>query len=363
LKTLTNLLLVFLSASFAQAFPEMIRHHYINCGACHVSNSGGGLLNAYGRTISYDVLSTWGSEKEARAFYSIDPEKVSEWLNVGGDVRGLQLHQDNAQATRGRFIWMEANIQAALNFKQLTAFASFGQVKQANQSLETKFSKYYVSFQQSDELALRVGHYIPIYGLNIPQHNFLVRQNLGLTPGSERDSADIQWNGETWGLLAGVSKSNLDSAVRDEENAFNLQVQYNINDKHKIGINYWYGEANNYKKIMLGSQAVLGWTEQIYNLVEIDHIWTKDKNDLETKSLYELLKLGYEFHKGMHLQAVQEWGKTNTDNASEIQSFGAGFIWYPRPHFEFETLWSKKRNLAQSNLFEDYAYLMAHFYF
>lgn len=356
-------MLALLAAPCVQAFPEMIRHHYVNCSACHVSTSGGGLLNAYGRTISSEVLSTWGSEKEARAFYSIDPEKVSEWLNLGGDVRGIQVHQDNAQATRGRFIWMEANIQAAVTLEKVTAYVSMGQVKQANQSLDSKVGKYYLSVQATDELSVRVGHYTPVYGLNIPQHNFLIKQNLALGPGAERDSADIQWNGETWGLLAGISKSQKDSAIRDEELATNLQLQYNLNDQHKLGLNYWYGEANNYKKIMMGTQAVLGWSENFYNLVEIDHVWSKDNKDIETKSIYQLLKVGYEFHKGMHMQLVEEWGKTDTTTSSETQSFGVGAIWYPRPHFEFETLWSRKRTLAQSELFEDYAYLLAHFYF
>ncbi|MEQ1723306.1 MAG: hypothetical protein ABL930_09015 [Pseudobdellovibrio sp.] len=364
MKNLLNLIWVLLVAPPAIAFPEMVRHHYVNCSACHVSNSGGGLLNAYGRTISSEVLSTWGSEKEARAFYAIDPEKVSEWLNVGGDARGIQLHQDNAKSTSGRFIWMEANLQAAVTVKKVTGYASVGQVKQANQSLETNFTKYYLSYQQSDELSFRLGRYVPIYGLNIPQHNFLVRQNLGLTPGSERDSADVQWNGESWGILAGVSKSRLDSAVRAEEAAMNLQLQYNLNDQYKIGINYWYGEADTYSKIMMGAQAALGWSENFYTLVQMDHVWKKDNTkDIETKSIFQLLKLGYEFHKGMHLQVVEEWGKTDTTSSSETQIFGVGGIWYPRPHFEFETLWSKRRTLAQTDLFEDYAYLMFHFYF
>ena len=46
--------LVMLTSVFAgqlKALPTMIRLGYVNCAACHVAPQGGGLLNAYGRSI------------------------------------------------------------------------------------------------------------------------------------------------------------------------------------------------------------------------------------------------------------------------------------------------------------------------
>src|SRR3981189_208148 len=46
--------LVLLTSVFAgqlKALPAMIRLGYVNCAACHISPQGGGLLNAYGRSI------------------------------------------------------------------------------------------------------------------------------------------------------------------------------------------------------------------------------------------------------------------------------------------------------------------------
>ena len=353
------ILIIFISMRL-QAFPEMIRHHYTNCSACHVSNSGGGLLNAYGRTISYELLSTWGTEKEARAFYSVNPETVGSWLNVGGDVRDLQVQQENEKFKAGRNIWMEANVQASVTLDQFTFFESFGQIRQDNQSLVLKPTKAYASYQFTDELSLRVGHYVPIYGLNIPQHNFFIRRNLNFGPGSERGALDLQYNGENYNFVIGYSKSSLDSAVRDEEQAINIQIQKNVNDQHKIGFNYWYGEGLNSKKVIVGLQAVLGWTERFYTLAEVDHQWLMNNVGNEEKSVNELVKLGYEFEKGFHLQAVQEWTSSPAD---DVVSYGAGAAWYPRPHFEFETLYSKKMSAASTSGIEDYVYLLSHFYF
>ncbi len=40
----------------AHAYPWMIRHHYTNCGSCHVDPSGGGILTTYGRAQSELLL-------------------------------------------------------------------------------------------------------------------------------------------------------------------------------------------------------------------------------------------------------------------------------------------------------------------
>lgn len=323
-------------------------------------------MNAYGRGISYEVLSTWGNEKEARPFYAVDAEKIGEWLNVGGDIRALRLQQENSLYKAGRNIWMEANVQLALSFKNITAFGSLGNIQQSSQSFEDKLIKYYISYQPTDELSFRLGRYLPVYGLNIPQHNTFIRRNLSLGPGTERDVIDIQYNGENWNSVLGYSKSLRESGIRDEEEALHIQIQKNINDQHKIGLNYWSGEASEYKKTAMGVSGVFGWTESLYTLAEIDYLWVKDIKDTEAKSVNQFAKFGYEVVKGLHLQFVQEWSSSSLD---DVKSAGLGLTWYPRPHFEFETLYTKTQSEASNNSeasnsgIEDYIYLLTHFYF
>ncbi len=352
--------------SVAFAFPEMIRHHYVNCSACHVTNNGGGALNAYGRTISYELLSTWGGEKEARAFYAVDPEKVGTWLNLGGDFRGLQVHQESAALKRGKYFWMQGGVDVSVNSHDLTAFMTIGQVSVPTQTWREISPKFFLSYQATDELAVRAGRYIPIYGLNIPQHQYLVKDALRVGQGTERDALDVQWNGEKYNFAVGYSVSLQNSLIRDQEKAYTAQAQITIADSHKIGVNYWTGDANAYKKTMYGLQGVFGFTEKFYTLAEVDQVLTTRKStSVETKSIYELLKVGYEAYKGVHFQVVQEYAIPDVDVTSiETQSIGAGAIWYPRPHFEFEGLWSKRRTLGGATSdFEDYAYLLTHFYF
>lgn len=352
----------------ANAFAEMIRHHYVNCSACHISQAGGGVLNAYGRSLSNEVLSTWGSVNETKPFYAIDPEKVGDWLNVGGDVRSLELHQENSQVKSGRFFVMQGGIDVAITTGPITAMMTLGQVvgqqKESYQTVDFVSPKYYLSGQISDEFSIRAGKFIPVFGLQIPQHNFYVKQNLLVGQGTERDAVEALYNGEQWNFVLASSKSSAKSAVRDEEKSISGQVLRNFADSHKAGFSLWSGNADQFKRTALAAHAVSGWTEKFYTLTEVDYVKTTVKaTDTETKSIYELLKIGYEFHKGIHGQVVQQWGRPDTDTSNENQSLGAGFLWYPRPHFEFELLWSKQRTLSVDKSFEDYAYLQSHFYF
>ncbi len=344
----------------SKAFPEMIRHHYVQCAACHVAASGGGLLTAYGRSISSELLSTWGSETESRAFYSIAHEKIDEWLNVGGDIRSVQIHKENENSVSGRPIWMEANIKAALKISTMTLVTSLGQVEQSNQSWKSEINSFYIQLQLTDELSFRIGQFAPVYGLQIPQHNFLIKQNIGLSPSQMRDTVDVQWHDENYDVVLSFSKSHTSSRSPHVETAQSGQVQKTFFDSHKLGLNFWSGDSAQNRKLLLGFHGILGWAESFYTILEYDHLWTKDNNDIESKSQFQLLKNAYEFFKGMHIQIVQEWGTSLT---SDQFNLGFGFIWYPRPHFEIETLISRKESYTQTNSSEIYGYLMTHFYF
>ncbi|MFM8314271.1 MAG: hypothetical protein ACKOA8_08310, partial [Deltaproteobacteria bacterium] len=109
-KYLVSFFLAFVS-QVVFPFPEMIRHGYSNCITCHVSPNGGGLVTPYGRALSQEVLSTWHRENESDFLWGLVP--YPEWLNLGGDFRYVQTHLDTPDTKTGRFIVMQADIEAA----------------------------------------------------------------------------------------------------------------------------------------------------------------------------------------------------------------------------------------------------------
>lgn len=358
------LLITLAYTSYGQAYPEMIRHNYSSCTACHFSPSGGGLLNQYGRTISAEVLSRWGNEKEARPFYgALDNEKLNSWLQVGGNIRTLQFHHESDSVQEGRTIPMQAGIEAAAQFGKWTVAFFFGKLDQ-NWKVQPEFVRYYGIYQISDELNIRFGRFLPNFGLNIPQHTFATRGALGFGQNGERDALEATWTQEKWNISFTGARSASTRARPEVESSLSTQINYNIADSFRAGVSYWLGAEQNQNREIVSLHTSVGFTEHLYLLSEAALQTKKSQGTAEVEGLYHFAKVGYEFTKGIHLQVVEEISQSNLkQGATKMESYGAGFLFYPRPHFEFETLYSKKKIAILNNAFEDYAYLLAHYYF
>lgn len=354
------LILTFLSAQKVHAFAEMVRHNYPNCIACHESPSGGGLLTPYGRTISSSVLSTWGNEKEARSFYgAFDNKHINNWLNVGGDLRGLQLHTNSKTAMMGRFIRMQTGVEAAVKFLNFKFVTFFGK-QEAGHMVRGESIRHYLEYMPTDEVSLRAGRFVPNYGLNIPEHTLATRKGLGFDQGSERDQVEFMWNGENLNISSSYSQSVTSASRKSQEKALAAQVNYTIFDSYRLGTSFWLGKENQKTRQIYGVNAVLGFTNKFYYLSEFGL-----QSSFERKrGLFHFSKLGYELLKGFHFIALEEYKKSDlSDSKSLLNAHGIGFQWFPRPHFDIEAIWNKRMVVQQSTDYTDYAYLMTHYYF
>ncbi len=354
------LLTFLLLTSKAHAFPEMVRHNYPNCIACHESPSGGGLLTNYGRTISHSVLSTWGGEKEARPFYgAFDNKYTKSWLNVGGDLRALQLHTNSKTLMMGRFIRMQTGLEAAINYMNFKVVSFFGK-QEAGNMVRGESIRHYLMYQPTDELSFRIGRFIPNFGLNIPEHTLATRKGLGFDQGTERDQMEVMWGGEKLNASASISKTVKTDLKKNQEKALSAQINYTLFDSYRVGANFWIGKENNRSRQVYGINAVLGFTEKLYYLSEFDLQSGFDRK----RGLFHFSKLGYEIVKGFHLLGIEEYRKSDLKNEKTLlNAHGLGFQWFPRPHFDFEAIWNKRRVVQQSKDYTDYAYLMMHYYF
>lgn len=342
----------------AIAFPEMTRFQYNNCTACHVSPSGGGLLTSYGRSLSSEVLSTWGSEKEAGFLHgAIDRDSLEKWILIGGDLRAVQVHKENAATKTGRFIKMQADLSVGIVREQWTLVGVFGSIE--GESWAPTGTSYYGSYKPRDELSLRAGRFTPQYGLYIMDHIVFARSFLGFGLGSTRDTAEVQWSGEQWTSNLSFSKQFNNP---DPESSYATQVQYFFADHHKIAINYWRGHTMGFDRDIYGSWMVLGFSPKIFFVNEND--WqTKFTSLNTTRSFVTYNKLGYTLMKGLDALILGEYQKSDlSDVSTEINRYGLGFQFYPRPHFELSGAWTKQNSLALSGQEADYAWLIFHYY-
>lgn len=350
--------LVFLMGGPAWAYPELTRFQYNNCSACHVAPSGGGLLTAYGRSLSSEVLSTWGTEKEAGFLHGlVDREAMEQWILVGGDIRGVQVHKENAAVKTGRFIKMQADVSLGLVRDQGALVLTLGELE--DEVWHPYGTSYYGMYKPRDELSVRAGRFVPQYGLHVTDHIIFARSFLGFGLNANRDVGEVQWTGEQW---TGSLSTARQVEEGDPETSYTIQGQYFFAEKSKVALNYWHGQAHSFERDIYGAWMVLALKPKLYWVNEFD--WQDKKTNSSTNhSFVTYNKLGYTVFKGMDVLLLGEYQKSDLNEVgTEVNRYGLGFQFYPRPHFEFSGAWTKQNSLALAGQEADYAWFILHYY-
>ena len=321
-------------------------------------------MTEYGRHMSKELLSTWGAEGEQNFLYGAVPnEKIKSWLNLGGHYRGGQVHQEDKNAKEGRWITMQLGIEVGITWDQFQFVTLVGK-PEGNEKFREVSQKYYVLYQPTEIFSLRAGKFLPVYGLNVPQHTLAIKAPLGVGQGQEREVIEMNWMGPKLNFTSSVARQVRSGLIKDPEFGYAAQAQVNIADSYKLGSSYWASSNASSETKMWGIHGILGFTKNIYALAEVDWMDKKEPSAEATRGLYHFAKVGFEVHRGVHLLALQDFAQTDIKDSKTVQdSRGLGIALYPRPHFEFEGLWFKKRNQQNSNDYFDYAWFLVHYYF
>jgi hypothetical protein len=359
----------------AHAFPEMVRHGYVNCTSCHVSPTGGGVLNLYGRTLSKEVLSTWGKDSEAPFAHGLI--KTPEWLDIGGDFREAYLYANTPSFQEGRLIFMQADLEAAATWNKWSIASSIGyRSPLAGTTLSDYLisRRHYLIYRPTDEISFRVGRFLYAYGINMPDHTVIVRGGLagartGLRindEGYETYNLEAAWVGEknttfVTGILGRPDSSDL---KREQGIAVNSSIP--IGESHKIGVSYLYGVNDDLKRQVFGPYGILGFSHHFFLLSEMDFQSANSRKLVaapSTQGFANYNRLDYEWVQGFHTYLTQEFGRLDfARESSVVKSYGVGTQFFPRPHFEFNFTWQKQVIRAQGPDSQDVAYLLFHYY-
>jgi len=148
-----------------------------DCRTCHVNPTGGGMRNHHGMEFALDKLplvsKNEATEKTAHS------ANINDYLAIGADFRLAYLHAEqettgSAAKYKDSFFPMQADFYAALTpIKHLTIYYQDG--VEASGSRE--------AFVLVDQLPynahLKVGRFIPPYGLKLDDHTSFIRDKLG----------------------------------------------------------------------------------------------------------------------------------------------------------------------------------------
>ena len=346
------------------SYPEMVRHGYANCIACHVGPNGGGLLTPYGRQLSQEVLSKWATPDESAFAYG--GMKFPDWLNIGGDLRGVQTFLNNPKVQQGQFILMQADVEAAVQIERWQIVGALGRqepttLNPAGGALMSR--RHYVNYRPTDQLSFRAGRFQTAFGINTPDHILVTKRGLRWDEGSETYNIEGAWLGEEIDTFVTASFGRPDAPKLGLDTGVAVRSGVLLGERFKTGISYFYGSNDSGKRHLIGPYGILGITPRFFVLVEIDFQNLLLASTESRWGAVDYLRFDYEVFRGGHLFLTQELARLDFNNpGNRTEAYGAGFQFFPRPHFELIASFQKSRVLSVSTEFSDYGWFLVHYY-
>jgi hypothetical protein len=191
------------SASRAYAYPQLQLVKDQTCSDCHLSPAGGGLLRENGFAVA-QAMSALGDD--ATPFWG----KLGgpAWLAWGGDLRAAAGY-DGGTNHRTVVFPMQAELSAAATVGHLSLQVTAGlRDPQYQNTAATLFGsrEHWLQWQQHDGspdgLFVRVGRFLPVFGLRFAEHPAFTRRYGGTPLYGEAYGAAVEYIDPAWEVHA-----------------------------------------------------------------------------------------------------------------------------------------------------------------
>ncbi len=365
MKRILFLFLVVFGSHAAFAFPENVRHGYFSCTACHVSPSGGGVLTPYGRSLSSELMSTWGTTKTSGFMFS-NPEDESklQWLRSQIFLRGVQTYRDTPKVEKAQFIPMQADLEVGADTEKFAIISTLGyRANDASKDLKEFFSRrHYVLYRFTEQIVGRLGKFMQSFGLNGPDHVTATRRGLNWDQGSESYNLEMNYIGENFNhALTLISNSPEEKSVKKDQGV-SVNSSYLWREKSRLGVSAYQGRQSDSERVVFGPYVTISLIEKLYLNSEV---FFQDKTvkatSVHEKGYATFSRIGYEALKGLTPFVQYDRSYLNdSDRSSQFDSYGLGVQWLPYSHFDFMLFAGKEKSYSQEAT--DFAWLMLNIY-
>lgn len=185
------------AAGAAHAYPQYQLSKEQTCGSCHLTPTGGGLLNDYGELVAEEESQFGGNP----AFLHGALE-LPEWLDVGGDFRIAGGAHDNGAGLGGAAFPMQTELYVRGEHKGVSVYA-IGGLTIKEESPAPWSREHFVMWKQGEDgLYARAGRFMPVMGLRLAEHPYFVRRFGG-----------TQLFSEVYGVNVGYVRPDLEAHV------------------------------------------------------------------------------------------------------------------------------------------------------
>jgi len=336
-----------LTSTWAGAFPEMIGRGYDSCRACHYNTGGGGPTTAYGKGIAEEI-STWSREREGEAFYGL--VDVSP-LGLHGDMRYLAYrYEDDTVVVQSRFP-MQRELSLSLDAsKNISLLMSCGHYGYGNQAEQLECRSYAASLS-AGPLRFRGGRFLPVFGINIPDHTKAIKELFG--QGKESLNAEFSVVSRFFEVIYTRAYGRSDTRIkgdnspsvltRSDGDGFTLKTSLFLARGLQVGYSFAEITEDGGSTIdrISGYHAFFG-TPKLAVMAEYQQ---HPLNEVRGYGMIGLQPL-----RGLWFKGEIDYRRALPDAPTDPEIFGT-VQWMPRPHLEFLVSGSEKRVIFISHYY------------
>lgn len=355
------------AAHAASALPRFAVRTGGKCQSCHVNPSGGGMRQAFGVQYGREELPvpTWSEEFNLEEFTT----KLSEMVSIGADVRTLYYYQQipdtgsaAAQTNRNAFWQMQGDLYVNLRLaRKVSVYFDKG--------LYSGFEVFGLLNVLPNNGFLKVGKFVPNYGLKLDDHRAYVRQYTGFSPEygrPELTGGEAAMSPGPVTITGGVYNAtdafggggNQKAVLGRVEGVFSVGETMNIG----LGANVFTSKASSgVRKTLFGGFGLMSYGEFTV-MGEADLIESKVGNG-KTSGLATFVEAGYEVTPGLDLKLGYDFFDPDTDlKSGSVSRYSVGFEFFPVSGVEVRPVYRIVRDDPEDVKNDEFQFLI-HFYF
>ncbi len=376
LRALALLILLLLFPGMAFALPQFpLRfgsgiyegHHQheggvqtMDCRACHVNPTGGGMRNQHGRSFSIEKLPWTGLNKEAQE--TVEMLEKFPYLSIGSDFRFayLQAESESNSPFKDSFFTMQSDLYLAFTpTDHLTIYYQDG--------LQQNREAFALIHSLPANGHFKFGKFLPPYGLKLAEHTSFIREKLGFANvfGKASESGlEVGFGEEVW--FGNAALFNGSGAAPDENHEKGVSATGGIKTPR-----FWL--AGSFYRNQTGKDASNKVTRQYFGvytafylqnvsfLGEWDHI-SVENTTLKTDGQVAYAELNTLLKPGVVAKIVYDYYDPDQNNSGDRRErMTVGVDLYPYPFIEVLIQYRMNKEEIESK--NDQFLMMAHLFF
>lgn len=312
------------------------------------------MLTSYGRFIGDAVLPTLNADGDAEgsAKALFGTLETAEWLQVGGDFRTAWLRTKTAGTPlSGRVIWMQADLEAAIDIKGFVASGSLGYAhtgalgaaitRGVDQNAVSR--QHWIGYRfDSAGLLLRAGRMNLPFGIRTIEHNLWARAltrttinddqqyGVALAYSSESVRAELMGIAGNWQLRPDDYRERGFSSLAEWSPRSDLAIGASALITHRQLDTVNLKETWRHTYGAFGRWAT-GWQPLVLQ-TESDYVFVSSKDEYTRRGLASFLQADIEPWQGVHFLATAEVNKVGSGKRFWGYGGWLSYWWFVAPH-------------------------------